>query len=65
MTPQEEFEAFINNVFRTIAPGHAFILGVADNTMPGCLIDRIERITELVEKYGTYPALVEQAAHAQ
>jgi hypothetical protein len=55
MTPQEEFETFMREVFATFAPGDAFILGVADNVMPLSLVDRIERISDLVEEYGHYP----------
>ena len=43
------------NLFRAIAPGDAFILGVADNVMSTSLIERVERISELVEQHGTYP----------
>lgn len=45
----------MHNVFRTIAPGDAFILGVADNVMPNARLDRLERITEMVEEWGYYP----------
>ncbi len=51
----EEFEAYMHNVFRTIAPGDAFMLGVADNVMPNARLDRLERITEMVEEWGYYP----------
>jgi len=53
--PEAEFEAYMRDLFRTIAPGDAFILGVADNVMPMSLIERVERISELVEQHGTYP----------
>lgn len=53
--PEEEFEAYMRGVFRAIAPGDAFILGVADNVMPTSLIQRVERISELVEQHGIYP----------
>lgn len=53
--PDVEFEAYLRGVFRTIAPGDAFILGVADNVMPTSLIERVERISDFVEQYGTYP----------
>ncbi len=49
------FEAYMAEMFRTIAPGDAFILGIADNVMPTSLISRIKRITEMVEEYGIYP----------
>ena len=53
--PEEEFEAYVKGVLRTIAPGDAIILGVADNVMPMSIIERVERISELVEQYGKYP----------
>jgi len=53
--PEAEFEAYMQQLFRTIAPGDAFILGVADNVMPTSLIQRVERISDLVEQHGTYP----------
>lgn len=46
------FEAYMEEMFRTIAPGDAFILGVADNVMPGAKLERVQRITEMVEEYG-------------
>lgn len=51
----EQFEAYVDEVFRTVAPGKAFILGIADNAMPGSRIDRIRRITQIVQQRGTYP----------
>lgn len=51
----ETFEAYMRDVFRTIAPGDAFILGVADNVMPRSKIERVERITQMVNEYGQYP----------
>jgi hypothetical protein len=53
--PESEFEAFMDDLFRSIAPGDAFILGVADNVMPTSMLSRIRRITEMVEEQGTYP----------
>jgi hypothetical protein len=54
-TLEEEFEAYMMDLFRTVAPGDAFILGVADNVMPAARIERIIRIGEMVEEYGNYP----------
>ena len=51
----EEFEDYMDDLFKTIAPGGAFILGVADNVMPTSMISRIARISELVEERGAYP----------
>jgi hypothetical protein len=53
--PEAEFEAYMRNLFRVIAPGDAFILGVSDNVMPTSLIERVEQISELVEQHGSYP----------
>jgi hypothetical protein len=52
---QDEFERYMDGLFRTIAPGDAFILGVADNVLPGADIERVRRITELVRERGAYP----------
>jgi hypothetical protein len=52
---ESEFRGFVNRLFRDIAPGDAFILGVADNVMPDSLIERVAWITETVEKRGRYP----------
>ncbi len=53
--PEDKFETYIKNIFHTIAPGNAFILGIADNAMADSILSRIEKITEMVVKYGNYP----------
>ena len=53
--PEEEFRAYIDQLFEVIAPGEAFILGIADNVMPDSLIDRIAWVTERVNERGWYP----------
>ena len=53
--PEEKFETYMKDIFRTISPGDAFILGIADNAMGGSILSRIEKVTEMVEKYGNYP----------
>jgi len=52
---EEVFETYMRQLFRTIAPGDAFILGVSDNIMPAALLGRLRRIAEMVEEWGTYP----------
>jgi hypothetical protein len=47
-----QFEAYMGDLFRTIGSGEAFILGVADNVMPGAKIERLRRITHMVEELG-------------
>ncbi len=51
----EAFEAYVLDLFRTIAPGDAFILGVADNVMAESRLDRVERVSEMVHAHGKYP----------
>ncbi len=50
-----EFETYMEQMFATIAPGNAFILGVSDNVMPGAKLERVRRITAMVEERGSYP----------
>ena len=52
---EDQFEQYVGDVFNTIAPGAAFILGIADNAMPGSDIRRIKRITEIVRERGDVP----------
>jgi len=52
---EEEFRAYVAYILRAVAPGDAFILGVADNVMPDSLIERIEWISEYMDKHGAYP----------
>ena len=54
-TPEKEFAESMRDLFRAIAPGNAFILGIADNAMPTSMISRIRRVGEMVEEYGNYP----------
>lgn len=54
-TPEAEFERYMDDLFRIVAPGDAFILGVSDNVMPDADIRRIARITQLVNERGRYP----------
>ncbi|MGQ9575148.1 MAG: uroporphyrinogen decarboxylase family protein [Thermoguttaceae bacterium] len=51
----EQFEQYMDELFRVIPPGRAFILGIADNAMPGSKIERIRRISALVAERGNYP----------
>ena len=52
---EEEFDSYLRNLFHAIAPGNAFILGVADNVMPEAKFERLKRVSEMVEQYGKYP----------
>lgn len=52
---EDEFRSYVDELFEVIAPGDAFILGVADNVMPDSLVERLAWLTEIVEERGTYP----------
>ncbi|MEE8452996.1 MAG: uroporphyrinogen decarboxylase family protein [Thermoguttaceae bacterium] len=51
----EQLERFVERLFSAIGPGKAFILGISDNAMPDTKIERIERITRIVQQRGTCP----------
>ncbi len=53
--PEDEFREYVLDMLRVIAPGDAFILGVADNVMPDSLIERVAWVSELMEERGYYP----------
>jgi len=54
----EEFERFMRNLFREIAPGDRFILGISDTTPPDAKFGRLLRITEMVEQWGRLPMAI-------
>jgi hypothetical protein len=51
----EEFENFMKKLFREIAPGDRFILGISDTTPPDAKFERLLRITEMVRERGKLP----------
>ena len=53
--PDEEFEKFMKKLFKEIAPGDRFILGISDTTPPDAKFERLLRITEMVEEWGKLP----------
>jgi hypothetical protein len=55
--PEDTFRSYVERLFETVAPGDAFILGVADNVMPDSVIERIAWTSEAVERRGRYPIL--------
>jgi methylmalonyl-CoA mutase cobalamin-binding domain/chain len=54
-TTDEEFEAYLDHVFKVVVPGSRFILGIADTTPPNAVFNRLVRIGERVEKEGRLP----------
>jgi hypothetical protein len=49
------FEAFMKDLFREIAPGDRFILGISDTTPPDAKFERLLRITDMVRQWGRLP----------
>ena len=55
LVSDEEFETYMDELFATIAPGDAFILGVSDIIPGPASLARLVRVRELVEERGKYP----------
>jgi corrinoid protein of di/trimethylamine methyltransferase len=51
----EDLEFYLDNLFKVVAPGRRFILGIADTTPAHAVFDRLIRIGERVEKEGRLP----------
>jgi 5-methyltetrahydrofolate--homocysteine methyltransferase len=51
----EDLEAYLDYLFKVIAPGKRFILGIADTTPPKAVFERLVRIGERVEKEARLP----------
>ncbi len=48
----------MKNLFKEIAPGDRFILGVSDTTPPDAKFERLLRITEMVQEFGKLPMIL-------
>jgi hypothetical protein len=51
----------VHHMLDVIAPGDAFIPGVADNVMPDSVIDRVAWVSQVIEERGYYPIMPEGA----
>lgn len=51
----DEFEAFMDDMFNAIAPGMRFIVGIGDTAPPGSDFDRLVRLGERCAKEGRLP----------
>ena len=51
----EEFDNYIRNLFKEVAPGNNFIVGMGDNVGFDGKIERVARLVELIDKYGRFP----------
>jgi hypothetical protein len=54
-TSDGEFEAYLDHLFKVVAPGRRMILGIADTTPPHAVFDRLVRIGERVAREGRLP----------
>jgi 5-methyltetrahydrofolate--homocysteine methyltransferase len=54
-TSNEDFEAFLDNLFATLIPGDRLILGTADSTPPDADFDRLRRIADRTAGEGKLP----------
>jgi len=55
MYRDKDFDDFIKNMFKEMAPGSRFIVGMGDNLPFDGSIDRVGRVAELIDKYGKLP----------
>jgi len=55
MYSDEDFDNYIKNMFREMAPGYRFIVGMGDNLPFDGDIKRVGRVVELIDKYGSLP----------
>ena len=49
-----EFDAHVKHVIEVMTQNPRYVLGVADQIVPGSSVRRIKRVRELVEAYGAY-----------
>jgi len=52
---EAEFEAFLDHLFESVAPGDRLILGVADSVPPNAVFERLVRLGERVESEARLP----------
>ncbi len=51
----QEFDAYVMNLFKEVAPGNNFIVGMGDNLPFDGKIERVGRVSELIDKYARLP----------
>lgn len=54
-TSDADFEAYLDELFRAVAPGSRYLVGIADQVPPGAIFSRLQRIGERVEREGSLP----------
>ena len=55
LTPERDFQNFMDGLFSGIGEGRRFILGIADTTPPDADFERLVRIGEMVREKGRLP----------
>ena len=55
MYSDEDFDTYVKNLFREMAPGYRFIVGMGDNLPFDGDINRVGRVVELIDQFGTLP----------
>ena len=55
LTTDQDFEGYLDTMFRDVVPGTGLIVGIADTTPPQANWDRLRRIGDRVEKEGRLP----------
>lgn len=54
-TSEADFEAFMDEFFRAVAPGTRMVAGIADQVPPNAVFSRLQRIGERIEREGRLP----------
>jgi methylmalonyl-CoA mutase cobalamin-binding domain/chain len=54
-TSEADFEAYMDELFRAVAPGQRMLVGIADQVPPNAVFSRLQRIGERVEREGRLP----------
>ncbi len=54
-TSEADFEAYMDQLFKAVAPGKRMLLGIADQVPPNAVFSRLQRVGERVEREGRLP----------
>lgn len=54
-TSEADFEAYMDELFRAVAPGQRIVIGIADEVPPSAVFSRLQRIGERIDKEGRLP----------
>jgi len=54
-TSEADFEAYLDELFKAVAPGQRMVVGIADQVPPNAVFSRLQRIGERIEREGRLP----------